>query len=179
MSTARKYGKSTLSSSTPVPSGQFLNLFANDLNPNAPTNENATPRTITTIFGGTSSSYDSSLDPGGRRKAPKAKKINLDTAIGEGHHEDVAFLLSKATSADPHLPYLGLCKISFYLPKEWTFAQQSRCRLWLVDQLGFEERLLANEPAYSHSTTKVSHYKAHFIAHFLIEYSNKITDVLL
>lgn len=76
--------------------------------------------------------------------------------MSHGHPDDLAFLLSKVTAENPHVIYMGISKISFHLPKEWSYQEQNRCRTWLVDQLGFEERLFANEPAYVHLNIKVS-----------------------
>ena len=61
-----------------------------------------------------------------------------DKALLSGHADDVAFLETKVFQ-DYYLNSTDQC-FTVALPATWNIARHERCREWLVNTLGFEEK---------------------------------------
>lgn len=155
----RTFGKK-LYSSAPVASGTFNALFQAGPLVTASFDENTYPRIFergedTTFASSGNSAEDGSLK---RRKLAKKKtEVNLEKSIKKGHEEDIQFLTDQTKEGGSHnLTIFGFYKLGLVLPEEWKNDRRERCRLWLLDVLGFEETLWGNNIAYVHRSTKVT-----------------------
>lgn len=83
----------------------------------------------------------------------------MEKNVAKGHIDDIEFLKCQTDDEATHnLKNLGFYKLSFLLPREWKLERLDRCRLWLINSLGFKEFTYGQDIAYAHTVNRVSEF---------------------